>query len=626
MIQAQSITLSFGSRVLFDQISFDINEDQRIGLIGKNGSGKSTLLEAIVGLQQLDSGTITISKNKKIAYLAQDVVLASQLNILEETMTAFATLMMLKNELDLLEQQMSDGQEVDLERYAHLHDELKEANPEALAAKTKKMLLGLGFKEADFDKPIASLSIGWRMRIVLAKLLLQNADFYLFDEPTNHLDIFAKDWFLDFLKAAPFGFMLVCHERYFLDHLCKQIFELEMGEGTFYQGNFSAYEVQKEHNRALLEAAYVLQQKEIKQKEENIARFRASASRAKQAQSWIKQLEKVERIVLPPTLKNIKFSFPPTARSGSMVLKVESLGFSFPDKPIFKNVSFEIERGQKVAIVASNGGGKSTLFNIISGKLPMQTGSVTFGSNVTSALFDQDQNAALDAKKSVLDNIDGSCAPGITTATVRAFLGAFLFSGEDVDKKIGVLSGGEKNRVGMVKVLLQKANLLLLDEPTNHLDLDSKKVLLDALRAYEGTVLFVSHDRAFLNDLATRIIELTPTGIISFDGNYDEYLYYKKHVLEAQQNKEIKAIVRAESKKELPAVNQYELNKKIKALERRIEQFEYRIREQELKFANLIYGTEEYKKAEKSLIDLKAQYLKAMKEWEEAHDFSKKIF
>jgi ATP-binding cassette subfamily F protein 3 len=626
MIQAQSITLSFGSRVLFDQISFDINEDQRIGLIGKNGSGKSTLLEAIVGLQQLDSGTITISKNKKIAYLAQDVVLASQLNILEETMTAFATLMMLKNELDLLEQQMSDGQEVDLERYAHLHDELKEANPEALAAKTKKMLLGLGFKEADFDKPIASLSIGWRMRIVLAKLLLQNADFYLFDEPTNHLDIFAKDWFLDFLKAAPFGFMLVCHERYFLDHLCKQIFELEMGEGTFYQGNFSAYEVQKEHNRALLEAAYVLQQKEIKQKEENIARFRASASRAKQAQSWIKQLEKVERIVLPPTLKNIKFSFPPTARSGSMVLKVESLGFSFPDKPIFKNVSFEIERGQKVAIVASNGGGKSTLFNIISGKLPMQTGSVTFGSNVTSALFDQDQNAALDAKKSVLDNIDGSCAPGITTATVRAFLGAFLFSGEDVDKKIGVLSGGEKNRVGMVKVLLQKANLLLLDEPTNHLDLDSKKVLLDALRAYEGTILFVSHDRAFLNDLATRIIELTPTGIISFDGNYDEYLYYKKHVLEAQQNKEIKAIVRAESKKELPAVNQYELNKKIKALERRIEQFEYRIREQELKFANLIYGTEEYKKAEKSLIDLKAQYLKAMKEWEEAHDFSKKIF
>ncbi len=626
MIQAQSITLSFGSRVLFDQISFDINEDQRIGLIGKNGSGKSTLLEAIVGLQQLDSGTITISKNKKIAYLAQDVVLASQLNILEETMTAFATLMMLKNELDLLEQQMSDGQEVDLERYAHLHDELKEANPEALAAKTKKMLLGLGFKEADFDKPIASLSIGWRMRIVLAKLLLQNADFYLFDEPTNHLDIFAKDWFLDFLKAAPFGFMLVCHERYFLDHLCKQIFELEMGEGTFYQGNFSAYEVQKEHNRALLEAAYVLQQKEIKQKEENIARFRASASRAKQAQSWIKQLEKVERIVLPPTLKNIKFSFPPTARSGSMVLKVESLGFSFPDKPIFKNVSFEIERGQKVAIVASNGGGKSTLFNIISGKLPMQTGSVTFGSNVTSALFDQDQNAALDAKKSVLDNIDGSCAPGITTATVRAFLGAFLFSGEDVDKKIGVLSGGEKNRVGMVKVLLQKANLLLLDEPTNHLDLDSKKVLLDALRAYEGTVLFVSHDRAFLNDLATRIIELTPTGIISFDGNYDEYLYYKKHVLDAQQNKDIKAIVRAESKKELPAVNQYELNKKIKALERRIEQFEYRIREQELKFANLMYGTEEYKKAEKSLIDLKAQHQQAMKEWEEAHDFSKKIF
>jgi ATP-binding cassette subfamily F protein 3 len=616
MILANKIRLSFGSQKVFDDISFTINDNQRIGLIGKNGSGKSTLLEAIIGIQPLDSGSITISKQKKIAYLAQDVVLASSRTILEETMTAFEMVAVIQAKLAELEKKLeTDHEPEDLEEYANLHEQLNELEPELASANTKKMLLGLGFKEADFNKPVSELSIGWRMRIVLAKLLLQKADFYLFDEPTNHLDIFAKDWFLDFLKDAPFGFMLVCHERYFLDKLCKQIFELEMGKGTFYQGNYSAYEVQKEHNRALLESAYNLQQKEIKQKEENIARFRASASRAKQAQSWVKQLEKVERIVLPPTLRNISFSFPPITRSGTMVLKVENMAFSFGQKQLFKNVSFEIERGQKVAIVASNGGGKSTLFNVISGRLPIQQGMVTFGTNVTCALFDQDQNAALDAQKSVLENIEQSCS-GITNAIMRSFLGAFLFSGDDVAKKVGVLSGGEKNRVGMVKVLLQKANLLLLDEPTNHLDLDSKKVLLTALRAYEGTILFVSHDRSFLNDLATRIIELTPDGVISFDGNYDQYLYYKKqlNIGTPEQPKE-KKVTRIE-----PTVqpeSDYDRTKKAKAVERKIEQLEQRIKQQELKFADLVYGTQDFKTAEKTLADLKAQHQQIMKEWED---------
>ena len=616
MILANKIRLSFGSQKVFDDISFTINDNQRIGLIGKNGSGKSTLLEAIIGIQPLDSGSITISKQKKIAYLAQDVVLASSRTILEETLTAFEMVAVIQAKLAELEKKLETEHEPeDLEEYANLHEQLNELEPELASANTKKMLLGLGFKEADFNKPVSELSIGWRMRIVLAKLLLQKADFYLFDEPTNHLDIFAKDWFLDFLKDAPFGFMLVCHERYFLDKLCKQIFELEMGKGTFYQGNYSAYEVQKEHNRALLESAYNLQQKEIKQKEENIARFRASASRAKQAQSWVKQLEKVERIVLPPTLRNISFSFPPITRSGTMVLKVENMAFSFGQKQLFKNVSFEIERGQKVAIVASNGGGKSTLFNVISGRLPIQQGTVTFGTNVTCALFDQDQNAALEAQKSVLENIERSCS-GITNAIMRSFLGAFLFSGDDVAKKVGVLSGGEKNRVGMVKVLLQKANLLLLDEPTNHLDLDSKKVLLTALRAYEGTILFVSHDRSFLNDLATRIIELTPDGVISFDGNYDQYLYYKKQLnIGAQEQVKEKKVTRVE-----PTVqpeSDYDRTKKAKAVERKIEQLEQRIKQQEIKFADLVYGTQDFKTAEKTLSELKAQHQQTMKEWED---------
>jgi len=615
MIHAHSVSLSFGSRILFNKISFDVRQDQRIGLIGANGSGKSTLLEAIVGLQHIDDGSIVLNKNKKIAYLSQDIVLSSPLSIIDETMTAFQELLEIRQRLAVLEQRMHDNPTVDeLEEYASCHERLAEFNPDSCRADGKKMLLGLGFKDEDLDKPVASLSIGWRMRIVLAKLLLQKADFYLFDEPTNHLDIFAKDWFLEFLQNASFGFMLVCHERYFLDALCKQILELERGKATFYQGNFSSYLVQKEHNLALLESAYNLQQKEIKQKEENIARFKSSASRAKQAQSMMKQLEKIERIEMPPSARTINFNFPPIARSGKVVLKVENLGFSFGDKRLFNNVNFEVERGEKVALVASNGGGKTTLLNIINGKLPIQEGTVQFGSNVTYTLFDQDQNAALDGKKSVLDNIEGNCPPGVTTAAVRSFLGAFLFSGEDVNKKVEVLSGGEKNRVGMVKVLLQQTNLLLLDEPTNHLDIDSKKVLLEALRKYDGTIVFVSHDRAFLNDLATRVVELTPTGVISFTGNYDQFLYYKKQLIpEAESNTvSLKSIdVKANDQK-----NAFELQKKLRSLEKRIDYFEEKIRDKELAFANLTFGTDAFRKAESDLKSLQKQRDQCMLEWE----------
>ena len=617
MIQANSIQLSFGSRVLFDNISFDIKENQRIGLIGANGSGKSTLLEVIVGLQQLDGGSISISKNKKVAYLAQDVVLSSSLSILEETLTAFAHLARIQEKLKELDEKLHNNPTPeDVEEYALLHEELQDYEPDAITAQTKKMLIGLGFKEADLHNNVASLSVGWRMRIVLAKLLLQKADFYLFDEPTNHLDIFAKDWFLEFLRSAPFGFMLVCHEQYFLDKLCRQIFELERGQGTMYQGNYSQYEIQKEHNLALLESAYQLQQKEIKQKQDTINRFKASASRAKQAQSMMKQLDKLERVVLPPSGKNISFSFAPIARAGRIVLHVADVGYSFGNKTIFNHINFEIERGQKVALVASNGGGKSTLLNLISGKLPLQNGSITFGSNVTSALFDQDQNAALDPQKTVFENIDRHCPPGVTTATIRSFLGAFLFSGDDVNKKVGVLSGGEKNRVGMVKVLLQNANMLLLDEPINHLDIESKKILLKALRAYEGTILFVSHDRAFLNDLATRIIELTPTGVISFEGNYDQFLYYKQQLHNPTKETKNNTQEVTEHPKVAQKNNNYELAKKLRTLEKKIEQLEKKIKNQELLFAELLYGTDTYRKAETDLRILKQQHESCLQEWE----------
>ena len=619
MIQARSINLSFGSRMLFDSISFDIKENQKIGLVGANGAGKSTLLEVIAGLHELDSGSISIQKNKKIAYLAQDVVLSSSFTVLQETLTAFEGITRLQNKISVLDAKIIDSATPeDIEEYAHLCQELQELNPELAAAEAKKMLLGLGFKIEDYEKSVTELSIGWRMRIVLAKLLLQKADFYLFDEPTNHLDIFAKDWFLDFLNKSSFGFMLVCHEQYFLDTLCKQILELEHGKGILYQGNYSAYELQKEHNRALLESAYVLQQKEIKQKQDTINRFKASASRAKQAQSMIKQLDKLERIVIAPTNKNIKFSFAPLARSGTIALKVENVEFRFNEaqKPIFAGINFEIERGQKVALVASNGVGKSTLLNLISGKLPLQKGTITFGTNVKYTLFDQDQNAALDSKKTVLENIENHCPRGVTIATIRSFLGAFLFSGDDVNKKIEVLSGGEKNRVGMVRVLLQHSNLLLLDEPTNHLDINAKKVLLEALKKYEGTILFVSHDRDFLNNLATRVIELTPSGILSFMGNYDQYRYYKQQMEATNGQVESDVTSQKELSLKPKLENRYELGKKCRALEKKIDQLEQKIRDQELAFAQLIYGTNAYTEAQDALRLLKEQHDQALKEWE----------
>src|SRR5579872_5650443 len=352
MIQAHNLCLSFGTQKIFDHISFTISSSDRVGLVGRNGSGKSTLLAAIANGKLLDDGSISIIKDKKIAYMPQDVVLQSDKSILEEAFDAFAYIKQIHQELARLDQKIADSQDVDFDRYAALHEQLAASDEGKAMARTKKMLAGLGFSEAQFAMPVASLSVGWKMRIVLAKLLLQDADFYLFDEPTNHLDLIAKEWFLGFLKSASFGFMIVCHERYFLDELCDYILELEFGKGTMFTGNYSSYLVQKEHAMRLLESAYAQQQKEIKQKQETIERFRAKASKAKMAQSMIKALDKIERITLPPTPKNVAFSFPPVQQSGRIVLEVKDLAHSFGAKPLFDHVSCVVERGNKVAIIA----------------------------------------------------------------------------------------------------------------------------------------------------------------------------------------------------------------------------------------------------------------------------------
>lgn len=605
-------------QVIFDDISFVFDQDQRIGLVGRNGSGKSTLLKVIAGKQQLDKGSVSIQKGKTIAYLSQDVVLQSDKSIVEETYTSFAHVAGLLDEQKAIEAQLDtnpDDLDELLERYAIVCEKLLHVDQESMRAEAKKVLMGLGFKPEQFDQPVATLSVGWKMRIVLAKLLLQKADFYLFDEPTNHLDIVAKEWFLQFLKRAPFGFVLVCHDRYFLNQLCKVIFEIERGAGKLYVGDYNKYETQKAHDEALLEMQYKNQQREIKQKTETIERFKAKASKAAMAQSMLKALDKVERIELPPKAPDINFNFPPLQQSGSVVLKVEDVAHSFGSKQIFKDVSFEVQRGQKIALVASNGVGKTTLFNLIAQRLPLVTGTVTPGYNVHYSVFDQDQTASLILDKTILENITESC-PKATEQKIRAFAGSFLFTKDSILKKVGVLSGGEKNRVGMIKVLLQNANLLLLDEPTNHLDIQSKDVLLTALQAYQGTILFVSHDQDFVNKLATDIVELSVDGAKEYPGNYELYLYQKEQEAKLADKP---SAAKVSNKKESATVEPKKAAMSqgdIKALERKIQKLEHEVQRTENSFADLVFGTPKFADAQKKLTDLKKELATAMAEWE----------
>ncbi len=542
MIILEKISLKFGDRKIFDNISLNINKDNRIALVGKNGSGKSTLLRIIAGDQTIDSGKVNIEKGTTVGYMPQEVVLQSNKNIYDEALSAFPEIHKLLEECEELEKRMEDQSLSEfrlgqiLERYAHVQEELIESRSSDAKVETKKILTGLGFSQEQFDAPanslpVDSLSVGWKMRLVLAKLLLKKAHFYLFDEPTNHLDITTKEWFANFLKESKFGFILICHDRYFLDYLCSKTIEIEHGKLNLYHGNYTFYEDQKELLEESLEKRSEKQQKELSKKMKTVERFRASASKAKMAQSMLKKIDKTQKIETHRKTRKISLIFPETVRSGKIVLKAKNISHSFKNKQInkevFKNVSFEITRGEKVAIVAPNGVGKTTLFNILTKKLTLQNGTVNFGHNVIPALFEQDQDKVLNKKNTIIDEIESSCENSKTRALVRKFLGTFLFSGDDVNKKIEILSGGEKNRVAMTKVLLQEANFLMLDEPTNHLDIESKEILLSALKQFRGTILFVTHDRSFLESLATRILKLSDNGIVSYPGDYESYLYQK---------------------------------------------------------------------------------------------------
>jgi len=625
MIQLNSISLTFGIQEIFRQISCNFGR-QKIGLVGRNGTGKSTLLKVITGEIKLDEGSISIERGTKIAYMPQEMVLESTKSVFDEAFSVFDEFLKLAEEQHQIEEQLQhapENVEELLERYEIVQQRVAAFDKAAALAQTERILKGLGFSERQRNQAVAELSVGWKMRVVLAKLLLEEADFYLFDEPTNHLDIVAQEWFSEFLASARFGFLLVTHDRYFLDHSCELIFELERGKGTLYRGNFTTYIALKEQQRAVTQSAYHRQQKEIAQKKATIDRFRASVSRASMAQSMIKQLDRMELVEIEPPLPTIKITFPPPVRSGNIVLKAEDIKKTFEGRVIFDHINCEVMRGEKVAIVAANGVGKTTFFNVLTGKYPCEQGKITFGHNVEYAIFEQDQTRVLKPTNTVYEEV-AQATPKATESTLRAFLGAFLFTGDEIKKKISVLSGGERNRVAMVKVLLQNANFLLLDEPTNHLDLYAKDILLQAMQRYEGTILFVSHDHDFVQKLATRILELTPQGMYSYQGNYESYLWAKKEL----EREEVPAASKPQpTKKNTPQETSTEtstqkgmlqLRKEQGSIEGKIAQLEKQIAALSEECAQFAYGTPRYHQITEKLASLQKELKEKEAQWESA--------
>jgi len=609
MIQITNAELTYGGQVVFDGLNLTCYQGQRVGLLGRNGAGKSTLLKAISGQLPLDGGTITLQNDAVIGYLPQEVVLLSEKTVFEEVVTSSPAYVAITYEKEALEAKMAESaDEETVERYTEL---LATYGPQDAAwakESAEKILKGLGFSREKFDQPVSELSVGWKMRIVIAKLLLMDADFYLFDEPTNHLDLPAKEWFFNFLKNGTAGFLLVTHDRHYLDKACDYILALERGEGVFFTGNYTQYIEAEKQRRETLESAFERQQKDISRRQETIERFKAKASKAKMAQSMMKQLDKIERIELEPLEPRLHITFPPVERAGSIVLTVDNISHSFEGKELFKNVTSAIKRGEKVGLIAPNGTGKTTLFNLLTGMYALQHGTKEFGHNVKTAIFEQDQLKALDPRKTVYEEVSDSVI-NVPEGMIRAFLGSFLFSGETIKKKISVLSGGERNRVAMVKVLLAKANFLLLDEPTNHLDLFAKEVLLQALQKYEGSMLFVSHDHAFLQNLATRIWVLTPEGLIDYLGTYEEYLH--------EQEKTEQQPLHVEKKSEkIAAPVAPDDRKRLASLEKAIARSEQQIATLTESFNDLQFGTPEFDKASQELKKAQTALAESMNEWE----------
>jgi ATP-binding cassette, subfamily F, member 3 len=560
MIQLSAAGKRFGHKLLFENADWLITRNDRIGLVGANGTGKSTIMKVLAGLDTLDYGALTVAKGTSAGYLPQDGLALSGRTVFAECMSVFDDLRAIEKELEALMHKIAELDHTSAEyadvadRYNSLEHEFRTRDGYSIEAEVGRVLMGLGFRKEDWDRLTDEFSGGWQMRLALAKLLLQKPNLLLLDEPTNHLDLEARNWLEEYLHDYPNAFVLISHDRYFLDVTVNKIVEIWNKKLWFYTGNYDKFLFQKTQRNDQLTAAYKNQRDRIEQLEVFINRFRYQATKAKQVQSRIKELEKIERIEIPPEEKTIHFSFPQPKPSGRIVAEFLDVAKTYPSRPtrshgnmgqrpedvddghtagrssekeVFRDVNFIIERGDRIALVGVNGAGKSTLIKLLAGDEKPTHGAYRVGHNVQSDYFAQDQYKELDADSRIIDDL-GLASPRSTETELRSLLGCFLFSEDDVFKKIGVLSGGERGRYALLRLLLHPANFLLLDEPTNHLDMRAKDVLLDALLKYSGTVVFVSHDRYFIDRLATRVFEIGDGKVEIFPGNYEDYLWRKQ--------------------------------------------------------------------------------------------------
>ena len=533
MIQLSSLSKSFGGRVLLDAVSWQIDDGDRVGLAGPNGAGKTTLLKMMAGLEEADSGLITKPAGLTIGYLPQDGLSHSGRTLIEEAGLAFKPLLDMRAEIAAIEDRLGDEHADDdehaemLSRYSDLQEEFRRLEGYSIDLRITTVLRGLGFIPSDLDRPCETFSGGWQMRIALAKLLLGRPGLLLLDEPTNHLDLEARNWLEEYLSTYPHAVILVSHDRFFLDAVVTRITEIGMRTLTDYVGNYSSYLRERETRMELLRQRKKEQDDELERIQAFINRFRYQATKAAQVQSRIKMLEKIVPIEIPPERKRVHFSFPDCAKSGRTVLDLRSVAKSYGTLTVFSGVNLHIERGDRLALVGPNGAGKSTMMRMLSGVEAPDAGTRTEGHQVVTQYFAQDEAVRLDPTLTVYQTLAGD-APIHMVPNIRNILGGFLFSGDDVDKPVRVLSGGERTRLAVARMLLRPSNTLLLDEPTNHLDLDSKDVLLEALEDFGGTLIFVSHDRYFVDRLATKIVEIGGGGALVYPGTYEEFLWSRK--------------------------------------------------------------------------------------------------
>jgi len=540
MIQLSELTKTFGDRTLFDRVTWQITDRERVGLCGPNGAGKTTLLKMMAGLDEPDSGAILMPAATTVGYLPQDGLSHSGRTVFDEASSAFAELLAVKAEMHDLEQRLGDDaipereHEDMLHRYSDLQDRFRLHDGYSIELKTATVLQGLGFKPSEFERPTETFSGGWQMRIALAKLLLHQPNLLLLDEPTNHLDLEARNWLEEYLNAYPHAVILVSHDRFFLDAVVTRIADLTLRTLTDYHTNYSGYLAEHHERIEAMRKAKRDQDEEVARVKMFIDRFRYQATKASQVQSRIKMLEKVVPIEVPAERKKIHFNFPVSAKSGRTVLELKHTRKAYGDLVVFDNLTLHIERGDRIALVGPNGVGKSTLMRMLSGEETPDGGERVLGHNVVPQYFAQDEATRMDPKPTVYETLAGG-SPLQMVPMIRNILGGFLFSGDDVYKPVRVLSGGERTRLAVARMLLRPSNTLLLDEPTNHLDLDSKEVLLDALADYGGTLIFVSHDRYFVERLATKILEVGNRTALLYPGTYKEFLWSKDQAGRAGQ-------------------------------------------------------------------------------------------